>query len=102
MLKNPALAYKMGRSGWVASDTTNVCWNVESASLIWRETFGKLDGTLPSLPASDLPASDASDVRIDAGTADSVIDTRPLSPDALIHQITARVRKFSRDDLVMT
>lgn len=88
MLKKPALAYRIGKSGCVASDTTNVCWNVESASLTSRETFGRLEGWLASLPASD-----ASDVLMDAVTVGSVIDTRPalsLPPELPHHDSYVR------------
>lgn len=84
MLKNPALAYMIGKFGFVASDTTNVCWNVESASFTSRDTLGKLDERLPSLPTSDLPASDASDVRFDVGTVNEARAFSP-SPDDLPH-----------------
>ncbi|BAT12272.1 Os11g0102301, partial [Oryza sativa Japonica Group] len=40
MLKKPALAYMMGWLGWVASDTTNVCWNTDSAARSSSDTRG--------------------------------------------------------------
>lgn len=100
MLKNPALAYKIGKSGCWASDTTKVCWNVESASLSSLDTRGKFEG--PSLAASDASdvlfdaaVNEVPDVRsvrsTDARTSPWSVDARsPPSPDLMIKIIVCK------------
>jgi hypothetical protein len=51
MVKKPPLAYMIGQSGLVASETTNVCCNVARASFSSWDTLGK---TPPAPSSSDV------------------------------------------------
>ncbi|PON41877.1 hypothetical protein TorRG33x02_337130 [Trema orientale] len=70
MLKNPLLAYIMGHSGLVASDTTKVCCSVARASFSSCDTLGS---------ALSYPETDSPDVLVDSAPPPSN-EFRTLSP----------------------
>lgn len=86
MVKNPLLAYIIGQSGLVASDTTNVCCSVASAVLSSCDTLGIAPMKLESSDVrfDSAPLNRSSDVLLLPVRFDTNSDDVPLRPHSAV------------------